>query len=189
MSAEAVPQVEVRSDRFGNLSLGMLMNSPSFEPSQGTEPRFDVIDTDESRPPRGFAWLAWLVVILVIGLMFFNHLWVENGTDSDPSAILFEIQARYLVGASSISPQEKNKLQKEIELMFGKGSARQRMIGAVLMGELIGPEQAAKSLGELEAKFQDGSVEANDRDRETNQFLQRIQSALIEKTAIKDAMT
>ena len=165
------------------------MNSPSFEPSQGTEPRFDVIDTDESRPPRGFAWLAWLVVILVIGLMFFNHLWVENGTDSDPSAILFEIQARYLVGASSISPQEKNKLQKEIELMFGKGSARQRMIGAVLMGELIGPEQAAKSLGELEAKFQDGSVEANDRDRETNQFLERIQLALIEKRAIKDTMT
>ena len=165
------------------------MDSPSFESPQGTEPTFDVINPNASRAPRGFAWLAWLVVTLVIGLMLFNHLWVENETDSDPSAILFEIQARYLVGASSVTPQGKDQLQKEIELMFGKGSARQRMIGAVLMGELIGPEQASKSLSELDVKFKDGSVEANDRDRETNQFLQRIQSALIEKTAIKDAMT
>ncbi len=165
------------------------MDSPSFELPQGTEPGFDVIDPNVSRSPRGFAWLAWLVVILVIGLMLFNHLGAENQSDSDPSAILFEIQARYLVGASSISPQEKDQRQKEIELMFGKGSARQRMIGAVLTGELIGPEQALKSLTDLEAKFKDGSVKANDRDRETSQFLQRIQSALIEKTAIKDAMT
>ena len=165
------------------------MDSPSFDAPQGSELIFDVIEPKISLAPRGFAWLAWLVVILVIGLMLFNHLWVENETDSDPSAILFEIQARYLVGASSISPQEKAKLQKEIELIFAKGSARQRMIGAVLMGELIGPEQASKSLGELEAKFKDGSVAANDRDRETNQFLLRIQTALIEKTAFKDAMT
>ena len=165
------------------------MDSPSFESPQGSEPIFDVIDTETSRGPRGVAWLAWLVVILVIGLMIFPHLWLEKETDNDPSAILFEIQARYLVGASSISLQGKDELQKEIELLFGKGSARQRMIGAVVMGELIGPEQALKSLNELEDKFEKVSLETNERDREVNHFLQRIQTALIEKKVVTDTMT
>ena len=165
------------------------MDSPSFESPQGSEPIFDVIDPNAARTPRGIAWLAWLVVILTIGFMLFAHLGHENETDSDPSAILFEIQARYLIGASTISPQGKDELQKEIELMFNKGSARQRMIGAVLMGELVGPERASKTLSEIEAKFEDGSLDAIDRNRDAMQFLQRIQSALIEKKAITDTMT
>ncbi len=165
------------------------MDSPSLESPPGSEPIFDAIDPNGSRAPRGFSWLAWLVVILVIGFMLFTHLWHETDSDSDPSAILFEIQARYLVGASSVAPQGKDQIQTEIELMFGKGSARQRMIGAVLMGELVSPEQASKSLNDLETKFTDKSLDANEQDREVNKFLQRIQSALIEKQVITDTMT
>jgi hypothetical protein len=81
------------------------MDSPSLESPQGSEPIFDIVETHASHAPRGFAWLAWLVIILTIGLMIFPHLWLHQDDDQDPSVILFEIQARYLVGASSLSIQ------------------------------------------------------------------------------------
>ena len=134
-------------------------NSFEFPPASEHSTGSDTLET--AGKPRGFAWLAWLVIVVAISAMMFPHFLPIREVGGDPSIILFEIQARYLVGVASTFPQGEKIVQDQIETVYSKGSLRPRLIGAVLLGELVGPEKAAKSLEELESMVQSGTVKAD----------------------------
>ena len=148
------------------------------------------MQVDRLTPPRGSVWLAWLVILATIGVILFPGLLKQKLEAVDPSIILLEIQARYLVGASTVSFEGKEQLKNQLAPVFGKGSLRQRLIGAVLLGELMGPGEAATSLSDLEQQVQDGRLTVDQEDdRKALGLLQQIQAGLIEKTPLSDSLS
>ena len=165
------------------------MEYQSFDESPEMRASFASMETDNSPRPKGSAWLAWLVIVVTIGLILLPQFGGEKGETSDPSIIMFEIQARYLVGASSMSITDDRTNEEQIQTQFGKGSFRQRLIGAVLFGERVGPDKSAKALGELETGIENGTLKASVSDHEIVRVLKRIQTARIENRALNDAFT
>ena len=148
-------------------------NSDGFPPADATT------NGDAAMPgrQRGLVWLAWLVILAMMGAMIFPQMLHLKDDAVEPTIILFEIQARYLVGAASVAEQPAQLLQEEIKSIFDKGPLRQRMIGSILMGELVGVDQATKLLSDLQSRIQEGTLIASDDDKNLLEVLQRVQAA------------
>ena len=165
-------------------------NGSPLDSMQVDTMQVDSMQVDRPTPPRGSVWLAWLVILATIGVILFPGLLKQKLEAVDPSIILLEIQARYLVGASTVSFDGKEQLKNQLAPVFGKGSLRQRLIGAVLLGELMGPGEAATSLSDLEQQVQDGRLTVDQEDdRKALGLLQQIQAGLIEKTPLSDSQS
>ena len=149
----------------------------------------DAVQPDSTQRPHGSAWLAWIVIIATIGYMLVPHFGRGNGETAEPSIVLFEIQARYLVGAASLTFMGKESSEDQIQAVFGNGALRQRLICAVVQGELIGPDKAAKTLSELQTRIENGSMKSTTSDREVVRVLQHIQTALLEKQALEQGLS
>ena len=163
------------------------MDSPSFDDSSIPESSFEIDNKAGSRRSRGWTGLAWISIMITIGLIILPYQLTVGPDSAEPSTILFEMQARCLVGAATVAVQEESVIELQLSQMFDHGSVRQRLIGAVLRGELIAPEKAEESLENLQTQIAAGSLKASDRDQEAIAFLSRMQAALIDETPLNEA--
>jgi membrane protease YdiL (CAAX protease family) len=145
-------------------------------------------EADVIRKPRGYAWLAWLVIIATIVLMVFRDAFVVEGEIADPSTIVHEIQAKYLVGASTLSGENREMAERQIKLIYGSGSLRQQLMGAILVGELVGPDAVVTSLETLDSKVRTGQLNASDDDQKILELLKQIEAAVSTKTPLDQSM-
>lgn len=122
-------------------------------------------DDFQDRPPRS-AWLAWSMIIVAIVLILWPHRRAGQGEVDEAPIAIQEIQAKYLVGAASFDLTAKAVNREQIETAFGNGGVLQRIIGSVLLGELVDNAAASKSLDELDAQVERGSLGATKRQRE-----------------------
>ncbi len=122
------------------------MQDPS-EPAPATDLPFEneVAAAEVASPPppkKGLTLLAWLIIIGVVSLMVGRSLMKGGPAEAAQQArlqeIMFEMQARYAIGASHFVPDKSASLYQEISTLDG-GNWDQRLRFVVVAGELAGP--------------------------------------------------
>ncbi|HEY0982328.1 lysostaphin resistance A-like protein [Schlesneria sp.] len=158
------------------------MDSPVFDDSPMPDPPVEFVNTHSPvRRSRGWTWLAWVAIILTVVLMALPLQLSDDPTATDSSIAIQTIQARYLVGAASIFPENRELLLQQLDEMFGHGPVTHQLIGAVLVGELIGPEEAIEVIDDIDSQIEVGSLKASAEDTEAVHFLTKLQTSRIGK--------
>jgi membrane protease YdiL (CAAX protease family) len=112
-----------------------------------------VLPADEPAPPRGHPVLAWLVILLMVGVVLALHYLVpfaqEEAKGPTVGVWMMEMQARVWVGLSDLSGDPAKALEQAA--LLNHGPPEQRLRYVVLAGELGGPEKALKALEDFQA--------------------------------------
>ena len=122
---------------------------PVLEPTPPPPPTGDV---PPQPPRRGHPVIAWLLVAAVIGLLFGARAFKGNDGPRDEKlgSLVLELQSRYIVGVSDLVPAAREQLIDEIDTALGdNGGPAVKLRTAVLVGELMGPEQALERLAQM----------------------------------------
>src|SRR5262245_1778373 len=137
----------------------------------------DRLEPPAEVPPRkGAALLAWVVILGVVTAVVW---WQNRRPARDPAEAPAErlsglgglkVQGRYLVGAASLYPSQREKFYKEARAL-DRGPVGQRLRFAVLAGELAGPREALNRLGDLSL------AQASPAEREVARLLERLYAA------------
>jgi membrane protease YdiL (CAAX protease family) len=144
----------------------------------------------ENRPPRGHPYIAWTVIILVSGLVFVGQQYrpePPGGQQVEKSAgvDMHEFQARYFVGVPQVFPLSRNDMYRQLFEGESKplftGSFHDRLRAVIVAGELGGPEEALKWLGELDQV----PLTPEDHNREENHRAARLFKQLYRNYKIK----
>ena len=112
--------------------------------------------------PRGLAWLAWIVVALVVGFILSISAFVDIPADPAGGRFVLEMQSKYLVGANQWPGVSGSMLFDQSE-MLDIGPVEQRLCVVALAGELAGPEKAADQLSSLLRVMRDHKREPTER--------------------------
>jgi membrane protease YdiL (CAAX protease family) len=97
---------------------------------------------------RGHPLFSWAVVAAVVAFILYRHVVTEATAQTRYDAVMFELQARYIVGVADILRQRNKSLLGHAETLAGH-SYEQRLRFAVIAGELAGPEEALRRLHDL----------------------------------------
>jgi len=145
------------------------------------EPDFGESTSEPPIQQRGRPWLAWLAIILTIGFELIPHAprWQDDG--DGPLLVVAEIQARYLVGMKNFPFPVEADYREQIDQAFAKGSLRQRLVGIVLIGDLISPQDALDELSHLQEKLDRGKLTATDQDRRLIHLYGKSRQAQVDK--------
>lgn len=108
------------------------------------------------RPPRGYPALAWFFIVLAcaiaVGLSALDLRGSRDAQGEDRvGAILMEIQGKYMLGAASV--QDASLIYHTAERSLNTGSLAQRHRFIVLAAELMGKDEAATKLRELDEQL------------------------------------
>lgn len=163
------------------------MTSPSND--WPTSPESGDVHSD-FRPERcGRAWIAWIAIVLTIGVELIPHTprWQED--DDGPTLVVSEIQAKYLVGMKNLPFPVDADLRDQIEMAFGKGTLRQRLVGIVLIDELIGLNDADEELVKLQDKLDTAKLITTDQDRRLIQLYRKNLQARLAKEPSESTLT
>jgi membrane protease YdiL (CAAX protease family) len=147
-------------------------------------PADDLIDALPAEPPpevpHRSVWptlVAWLFIFGVAGFIIVRTA-VNKSRAADAvveGIVTIQMQGRYLVGAASLNlPGADAKAMYKQALSLDRGSYSQRLRFAVLAGELAGPDEALKSLKQLEADRRSEKVEAREVSVEAADKLQQL---------------
>src|SRR5260370_25268946 len=124
-----------------------------------TDPEIPPIQGQPAPPRcRSWAWLAWLVIIGLCGLMVLGRSETEDRKaekESNLAGIMLKFQARYLVGAKNVLPHD-GYFQAALQLR--KGGVDERLRFVVLANELAGPKESLKQLDLLDNDMADHKV-------------------------------
>lgn len=122
------------------------------------EPEDASFDQELSSPTppvkkRGSTLGSWLVIVgLLVGFFVLQNLADEGpeakAQQSRLELIVFEMQARYIVGTHAVVHAAHEDLLEQAESL-DKGSLQQRLRFAILAGELGGPKEALTALDRL----------------------------------------
>jgi membrane protease YdiL (CAAX protease family) len=123
-------------------------------------------DARETSTPRS-RWptiAAWIAIGLLVAVAAAGQRWRprndQPATAGKPGEDLavFNLQARYMVGAASMMPHTASGLYRQAQAL-DTGSVDQRVRFVVLAGELAGPQQALAKLDELDGKIVEHAAE------------------------------
>jgi membrane protease YdiL (CAAX protease family) len=128
-------------------------------------------------PRRGVAWLAWLVILLVVG---FELLWPRlrpgkpkaDGPDA-ARRILADVQVRQIVGWAEVFGQ-RAALYAEAKKTLDTGPVEERLRFVVLAGELEGPDEALAQLQRLRDQAAQQGIETTEDERAVMAALGRL---------------
>ena len=137
---------------------------------------FDILPpVDQPAAPRGHPCIAWLVIVAVAAWLAARRTDVENPAKQVVQhrlqAAAGDWQARYLVGAAKMFPQNGNEALLT-SAPVDRGPIEQRLRNIVLLGELRGPKIAAEKLKEIEGGLHEKS--SNEKDRDAANALARL---------------
>ncbi|MHC5023525.1 MAG: hypothetical protein ACYTGG_06380, partial [Planctomycetota bacterium] len=117
------------------------------------------------RPPRGFAGLAWIVIILAAcAAIFLPKLQAEPAQvrrQQDAVGLtLMRLQGRYIVGVTDLGLLEGSMAYEQIRQSLNVGSPGQRQRVVVLAAELAGPAAAGQAFEELDLLIEQEQIRA-----------------------------
>jgi membrane protease YdiL (CAAX protease family) len=112
----------------------------------------------DSTASKGLPSLAWLVILGVVAFLVWRNATPSPQFRQSGDLFLFEVQARYMVGAASLFGQGKMLYEKAGDL--DRGPYGERLRFAILAGELAGPAEARRHLERLRQMAADGEVPA-----------------------------
>jgi membrane protease YdiL (CAAX protease family) len=144
---------------------------PESLPLAGTEP------LPVAPRQRGWPLLAWVVIILLTSFAVFWQLRrreAEAGPTQEDAAgqVMFQMQARYLVGAETILGHSANLYEQA--RTFNTGPVGQRLRFITLAGELAGPEEALTQLRILGEKLAQQHIELTPPQADLENILRRL---------------
>ncbi len=108
-------------------------------------------------PDRGHGWIAWIAIIaLITGAIMMTRLSGPLGDPGeDPVGLtFFQMQAKYIVGWSSLLPDNPELLYAQSKAALDMGTLPQRQRFIVIAAELSGPGEARRVLEELDDLIQ-----------------------------------
>jgi membrane protease YdiL (CAAX protease family) len=109
----------------------------------------------------------------VVGFIVWRNLEAPPQSSQETEEIVFEVQARYMVGGASLfRGQEKLLLERASDL--SRGSTGQRLRAAVLSGELVGPDEALQRLKQWQQEVAEGKLPATDEQKRSAALLERL---------------
>lgn len=131
--------------------------------------------SDTPAVPRGHPWIAWCVILGVMGLVMWRH------SQPDPHAkqvvanrladAVGDWQARYFVGvAKTFEKQDQGQFAAALET--SSGPIQQRLRNVAVLGEISGPDAADRKLKALEKTLTE--QQATDDDRKTAASLRKL---------------
>jgi hypothetical protein len=131
-------------------------------------------------PKRGVAWLAWVVIALVVG---FELLWPhfrptpkKDAGDEAARRVLADVQAREIVGMAEFVGQ-RSTFYAEAKKNLDTGPVPDRLRFIVVAGELEGPAEALKQLQQLEERAAKQGVVLSDEQRADVTALEHLYQA------------
>src|SRR5579863_1321541 len=115
---------------------------------------------------KGLTLLSWLVILGLVGFMVVRTLISGMPGAGEQQQlrlqeILFDLQARYLVGAASFIPSEREGLYRQAK-RFDRGNWDQRLKFVVLAGELAGAQEAFDKALELQQEMSEPGAAAEE---------------------------
>jgi membrane protease YdiL (CAAX protease family) len=133
-------------------------------------------------PPRqrGVAWLAWVVILLVVAFEAFGPRLLQRLRPNPQRAaskdridlMLTELQVRYIVGAARLTGGGKGLLAQARSL--NTGPVEQRLPYVVLAGDLEGPGEALDQIARLERSLAEQGLEPDPDERALLDALTRL---------------
>jgi membrane protease YdiL (CAAX protease family) len=137
-------------------------------------------------PPRkrGLAWLAWIVILLVVvfevfGASILRHLHLRLRPGAARTAekehvdtLQTDLQVRALVGFAELSGDRKAVLVQAHSL--NTGPLDQRLPYIVLVGDLGGPDQALEQIAKLREQLAERNIEPDTEQEDILDALERL---------------
>jgi membrane protease YdiL (CAAX protease family) len=136
--------------------------------------------SDSPPAPRGLAWLAWIVILLVVAFLVWRTARPrlaggEGGVQLN--RLTLRLQGRYYVGYSSwTGGSQAGRIYAQIEPSLAGGGADERLRLAVLAGELQGYAEALKVLRKLREDDRSGGLQLSEEQRQARELLERLYS-------------
>jgi membrane protease YdiL (CAAX protease family) len=129
--------------------------------------------------PRGWTWLAWIVILLVVGFLVWRSARPrpeEGKGDVNLSRFTLRFQGRYFVGLSVWSGGSRagEFYAKQLEPALSQGGADERLRLAVLAGELQDFAEARKVLRKLHADEESAALTLTEEQRQARELLERL---------------
>jgi membrane protease YdiL (CAAX protease family) len=123
---------------------------------------------------RAYPWLAWLVILGVVGFVVWRNLVPRPDAHQAEDLILVEAQARYMIGVTALLHQQEKALYKQAA-EFNRGSYGQRLRYAILGGDLMGPAEGRTQLHRLlEAARETKDLTPNAHETHLTEVLDRL---------------
>jgi membrane protease YdiL (CAAX protease family) len=130
---------------------------------------------------RGVAWLAWVVILLVVGFEVFGVRLMQRLRPGAGAAIaakdrvdllLTELQVRYIIGASQLTGGGRAFFAQARSL--NTGPIDQRLPFIVLAGDLEGPDEALGQISKLRADLAEQHIEPDPDQQDILDALTRL---------------
>jgi len=140
------------------------------EPHENIHPAPEVpFDLPPAPRPRkkGWAWPAWIVIFGMVGLIVVGqtrpdkHVGDQATADDKLDTAVFEMQARYLIGAGEFLHGQSVDFYDQAETM-DRGALGQRLRFIVVAGELAGPHEARAKIAALRKQLAKHKVKPSD---------------------------
>ena len=111
------------------------------------------IDRFVTPAPRGRPVLAWGVIVVIVALEvawpYVRKARLGPAADDASGRVMSDMQARYAVGAASLSGQEGGLLYAQLKQTLNTGPVPQRLRFVTVASELAGPGRALEEIGRL----------------------------------------
>jgi membrane protease YdiL (CAAX protease family) len=127
-------------------------------------------------PRRGVAWLAWIVIALLVG---FEVVWPhvrpsrKARTDEAAQRVMADMQVRQTIGFAELLGQ-RGTFYAQAKKTLDTGPVADRLRFIVLAGDLQGPEEALAEISRLDSKMAEQHVEPSAEQRELLDALRRL---------------
>lgn len=128
--------------------------------------------TDEPLPPKGHPILAWIALVIMIGVQQASAFMADPADAremlAEGGSLIGQIEGRLLVGMHQIGEdlggEFKEGFQQEIETNLSphQGPVIQRLQAVAIRGELSGPAEALASLNRINEAILDSDHQSND---------------------------
>jgi membrane protease YdiL (CAAX protease family) len=112
-------------------------------------------------PKRGLAWLAWVVIVLLVAFEVFGVRLLQRLRPARVTAkeradlLLSEFQVRYIVGAAALMGDDKGGGRWFAQAQsLNTGPIDQRMPYLILAGDLEGPDEALRQIAKLKTNLE-----------------------------------
>lgn len=125
--------------------------------------------------PRGFGWIttviSWVVILALVVLVVWGQTRRENRSAEGESKLdytVFELQARNILGANELLPGYSKDFYQQAKPL-NRGPLGERLRFIVIAGDLAGPGEARKKLGQIRDQLKEWKVKpANEQARLLN---------------------
>ncbi len=138
-----------------------------MDPFQPTQPQNPFLHQEgsgstysaDSGKPKGFAGIAWLVIITLVIVIFGARYLQENAVEEEGQVtdvageLMMKLQSRYMLGSAEMMGGDGKELFPQAQNMLNMGSVSQRQRFVILTAELAGPFEARNVLEQLEAEL------------------------------------